>query len=153
MKPEELVKKYLPTVNIMQLATSSNNQPWACTVHFYSDENLNLYWISTLERRHSQDIKLNPKVAATIMVHENTAEEDYVIGVSIEGTAELLAEKIDDATVQAYISKLSMDTAFMAKVKAGKDAHKFYRLTSSKIVIFDNKDYPDNPRQEFSIES
>ena len=148
---EELIREYLPTVKVMQLATSNGDQPWACTIHFYSDDKLNIYWISTLGRRHSKDIDNNPKVAATVMVHENNAEEDYVIGISVEGTAELLAENVDEATVQGYTKKLDMKPEFMDDVRNGRDEHKFYKLTPKSVVLFDNKDFPGDPRKVLEL--
>ncbi|MES2971687.1 MAG: pyridoxamine 5'-phosphate oxidase family protein [Patescibacteria group bacterium] len=58
---KQLLKKYLASTNVMQLATSVDGRPWACTVHFYADDNFNLYWISTEARRHSQEIHLNSR--------------------------------------------------------------------------------------------
>lgn len=149
-KAEEVVRLYLPKVNVMQLATASDNKPWACTIHYYNDDNLNLYWISTLERRHSQDIAANPNVAATVMVHENNADEPYVIGITIEGTAELLDEP-DDKIVLDYISKLNQTPSLMDDIRAGRNPHRFYKLTPKSIVLFDNKNFPDDPRQEIEL--
>ena len=150
MQVKELVKQYLDQIKIMQLATSVNNQPWVITVHYYSDEDSNLYWISTLARKHSQDIEQNPKVAATILVHENTPDENYVIGVSAEGTAELIREKVVEGVVQGYARKHGKDSD-MSDIASGKNPHKFYRLKPSRIVLFDNKNFPNDPRQELIL--
>ena len=153
MQVEELVKKYLEQINVMQLATCSDDQPRACTVHYYSDENLNFYWISTLARKHSQDIKQNGKVAAAVLVHENTPSENYVIGISVEGVAELIGEHLDKKIGNGYVAKLGKDSNFLPDIASGKNPHKFYRLTPSKIVLFDNKNFPDSPRQELKLRS
>ena len=42
----ERIKNYLKTARVMQLATSVDDKPWACNVHFYSDDDMNLYWCS-----------------------------------------------------------------------------------------------------------
>jgi len=149
MTPQDIVKQFLPKLNIMQLATSSDNKPWACNVHYYSDEGLNFYWISTLETRHSQDIAQNQQVAATILVHENTPEENYVIGISIEGTAELVGENIDDQIGEAYVKKHGKGPNLVRDIASGSNPHKFYCLKPSKIVLFDSKNFPKNPRQEW----
>jgi uncharacterized protein YhbP (UPF0306 family) len=150
MKPEDLTKQYLAQVNIMQLATAADGQPWACTVHYYSDDDFNLYWISTLERKHSQDIAQNPKVAAAVLVHENTAEEPYVIGISITGTAELLETGVPPEAVSGYATKHGKDSD-LADIASGQNAHKFYRLKPSQIVLFDNKNFAADPRQQLNI--
>lgn len=148
MQAEELVRQYLRAVKIMQLATSINDQPWICTLHYCSDKDLNLYWISTLVRKHSKDIEQNPKVAATILVHENTPKEQYSMAISIEGTAELIGEKVNQEIGQSYIQKLGKEQSLLTDIANGKNLHKFYHLTPSKIVLFDNKNFPDDPRRE-----
>jgi uncharacterized protein YhbP (UPF0306 family) len=133
----------------MQLATSLNGQPWVCNIHFYSDDNLDIYWVSTLERRHSLEIKQNPKVAATILVHLNTPDEPYVIGITVEGEAELLGEVVDSEVGAGYVIKHSKDDHFLADIADGKNPHRFYRLKPFSIVLFDTKHFPENPRQEW----
>ncbi|HSX53143.1 MAG TPA: pyridoxamine 5'-phosphate oxidase family protein [Patescibacteria group bacterium] len=150
MNAEEAIREYLPTGNVMQLATSVDGQPWVCTVHFYSDDNLNLYWISMPDRRHSKEITQNPKVAATIMVHENTKDEPYVIGITIEGTAEFIGEYANEQIGKGYVEKHHIGPEFLSDIQSGKNPNKFYKLKPSNIVMFNNKDFPDNPRQEWT---
>jgi uncharacterized protein YhbP (UPF0306 family) len=145
------ISNYLNQVRVMQLATSIDDQPWACTVHYFSDEDCNLYWVSTETREHSQNIARNPKVSAAILVHENTPDEPYVIGISIAGKAELIGAYIPDQIGSAYIRKLGRNPSLLTDIANGKDPHKFYRLKPSRIVLFDSKNFPDNPRQEWEL--
>jgi len=135
----------------MQLATTSGDQLWACNIHYYSDEELNFYWISTLSREHSRHIAKNPQVAASILVHENTLEEPYVIGISIAGTAEHIGENIDEKIGAGYVQKHGKDPNFLSDIASGKNLHEFYSLKPSRIVLFDNKNFPDNPRKELDL--
>jgi uncharacterized protein YhbP (UPF0306 family) len=151
MPAEELVRQYLSQIKIMQLATSVDDQPWSCTIHYYTDKDLNFYWISTLAREHSQHIARNPKVAAAILVHENTAAEDYIIGLSVSGVAELLGSQVEDAIGRAYVTKLNRDPKLLSDIASGKNLHKFYRLRPSRIVLFDNKNFPDSPRLDVKV--
>lgn len=150
MNTEELIRNYVPSKQVMQLATSVNNQPWVCTVHYFSDDGLNLYWISTEERRHSQEIAQNPNVTGYILVHQNTPEENYVIGLSFEGKAEYIGENIDEKIGQAYVDKLQKPANLLADIKSGANPHKFYKLTPTKFVLFDSKNFPQEPRQEWN---
>jgi uncharacterized protein YhbP (UPF0306 family) len=147
MNAKDLIKQYINQPIIMQLATCVNNQPWVCTVHFYADDKLNLYWVSRNDRRHSKEIKVNPKVSATILIHENTATEDWVIAVTLEGIAEVVDESIIQNVGQDYVNKTAKDPELLAKIVDGPD--KFYRLIPSSIVLFDNKNFPKDPRQEW----
>lgn len=146
---EDLIRQYINQAKVMQLATTVDNQPWVCHLHFYADEALNLYWISTEVRRHSLEIATNPKVAVTILVHENTEQENYVIGLSITGKAELLGDDIDKKIAESYVKKTARAASLVEDIKSGKNPHKFYRIKPSKIVLFDSKDFPENPRQEW----
>jgi uncharacterized protein YhbP (UPF0306 family) len=151
VKVEDLVKEYLPTKKVMQLATSADDQPYVCNIHYYSDEDFNFYWRSTLARKHSQDIGKNPKVSVTILAHENTPDENYVVGITVVGTAELLGKEIDGQIGDAYCTKLGLRPELLTDIANGKDAHRFYKLKPTKIVLFDNKNFPENPRRELSL--
>jgi len=142
------IKNHLKKARVMQLATSVNNLPWVCNIHFYTDDDLNFYWISTLDRRHSQEIKQNQHVAVTIKVHEDTPEEQYVIGITVEGKAELLSEKEAKKIADHYKTKLNKPQSLIDDIFAGRNPHKFYRLKPEKFVLFDNKNFPEDPRQE-----
>jgi uncharacterized protein YhbP (UPF0306 family) len=146
-----LIQTYLKDVRVMQLATCVNNRPWACNVHFYMDDDLNLYWISTPLRRHSQEIAQNPYVAATIKVHEDTPTEKYIIGITFEGKAEQLSNDEIGEVGEQYITKLKKDPSLLSDLQSGKNPHKFYKLMPENIVVFDTKNFADAPRQEYHL--
>jgi len=146
---QEIVRRYLEQVTVMQLATSANDQPWVCNVHYYCDQKLDIFWVSTTSRRHSQEISKNPKVGATVLAHVNTPAKNYVVGISIAGVAELIGEQVDEQVGVGYVTKHNKDDSFLADIASGKNPHKFYRLRPSQIVLFDSKHFPDNPRQEW----
>lgn len=148
MSPKELARQSLERIKVMQLATAEGNDPWLCTVHFYADEALNLYWVSRTDRKHSKQIAGNPKACATMVVHENTPEEEYVISVTLDGNAELVKDA-QEKIREAYVAKLNKD-ASMLPSDDPKNLQKFYRLTPESIVLFDTKNFPQSPRQEFS---
>lgn len=135
----------------MQLATSVNDEPWACNLHFYADDDLNLYWISSESRKHSEDIVKNPQIAVAIMIHENTREADYVIGISMQGIGQLLGSKVDKKIAAAFIKKHKEPSDYLDNVLDGSSSHKFYCLRPTIIVLFDSKNFPKDPRQEISI--
>ena len=151
MNAKDLVRQYLPGVNIMQLSTSADDQPWTCNLHYYADHDLNLYWLSNPARRHSKEIEKNPKVSAAILVHENSDPKDFVIGISMQGTARQLS--IDEAKeiAPSFKEKLHTDQVFLDEILAGKNPHVFYKLKPTNGVLFDNKNFPDESRQEWSV--
>jgi len=147
----EKIKKHLETTRVIQLATSINDKPWVCNVHFYSDEDLNMYWCSLPTRRHSEEIESNPHVAATIKVHEDTPDEKYVIGLSVEGKVEILNDEEIQKIGPSYIKKLDKDENLIDDILSGKRADTFYRLKPINFVLFDTINFPGNPRQEYKV--
>jgi len=146
----ELVKSYLQKVNIMQLATAVDNQPWACTVHFASDDQLNLYWTSKTDRRHSKEIEKNNKVSVTVPIEDNQ-KGGYVIGVSFEGTASKAEGGQEELAHNLSVKKLKRDPNRLEAIRSGKEPHNYYVLKPSKIVLFDSKNFPDDPRKEIQL--
>ncbi|HXE09808.1 MAG TPA: pyridoxamine 5'-phosphate oxidase family protein [Verrucomicrobiae bacterium] len=146
MDPKQLAQEYAQKIKIMQLATAEDNKPWVCTVHFYADKDLNLWWSSRTDRKHSQQLAKNPSASATIMVHENNPDENYVIAVTATGRAELVKD-IPEEVRQAYIIKLDRPEHLLPP----SNMQEFYRLKPDSMVVFDTKNFPQNPRQEFTI--
>lgn len=151
MDPKKLIKEYLEQHRVMQLATSDDNRPWVCNVHYFSDESFNIYWISTPERRHSQEIEKNPNVAITIKVHEDTDDDPFVIGLSAEGTASQLTIDETKSIGTQYLEKVSKAPSLLEDIVNGTNPHRFYKMTVSKFVLFDTNNFPSEPRQEVTI--
>jgi uncharacterized protein YhbP (UPF0306 family) len=149
--PRDILKEHLANTAVMQLATCADNEPWACNLHFYSDDDLNIYWISSQESLHSQQIAANPKVAAAILTHANTPGENYVVGMSIGGTAELLDETEVDAVNEAYCAKHTRLPEEVREQVRGEAANKFYVLRPNKIILIDSLNFTGSPRQEIKL--
>lgn len=147
MSPKELLKDYLGQQHMMQLATISGSNPWVCTVYFVSDASFNLYWASLPTRRHSQDIKNNPHVAAAIAIKFTNGEK--VVGVQIEGTAEeLLSPSEHRLIVELYATRFKRDKKWVEDFTSGNTEHRLYKLTPSSIFLFDEVNFPGGLRQK-----
>lgn len=151
MDLRKLINDHLRTARVMQLATCANNQPWVCTIHFYNDEEINFYWASSPTRRHSLEIEQNPKVAIAVKIHEDTASENYVIGISAEGVSELVSDNELENIGNQYLTKFGEKQENIKDILGGNNPHKFYRFKSSNIVLFDSLNFPDNPRQIYKL--
>ncbi|HUD07119.1 MAG TPA: pyridoxamine 5'-phosphate oxidase family protein [Candidatus Saccharimonadales bacterium] len=147
MKIDELINNYVKNQYMMQLATSSNGQPWCCTVYYVADNELNLYWLSLPTRRHSREIDDNNRVAVAIPVKFVLGEK--VVGVQAEGSAEHVpsSEKSRDIA-KLYAKKFNRGDQWVDDYCSGKTDHKLYKFTPEKFVIFDDINYPNQPRQE-----
>lgn len=151
VKPEtkKLIKEYLKEANLMQLATDSNGKPWVCNVWFAADEDMNIYWFSSITTRHSQEISKNSSVAVAICL-PHIPTENKARGIQLEGIAKQLTDPDDVETAIGHcvgrIFTLKQVRQFMSNTD---EPRRFYRLKPTKIVLIDTVNLPDSPRQEY----
>ncbi len=142
MDLKKLIHDYLKEAKLMQVATSKDNQPWACSVYFAFDENLYLYWISTPSRRHSEEIRNNAKVAGTIVLPHTPG--DKVRGIQFQGTAKELTNKNDaEIAMKNYAERFGMKPERVSAVLDRVDPHIPYSITPDLYVLFDEKNFPE----------
>lgn len=148
MDASEYIKKYLNESKFMQLATAVDNKPWVCTLHFVADEDANIYWLSLPTRRHSEEIAQNPHIAVAIAVKTDMP----VIGVQAEGTAELVTDlETITKVMDLYVERHGTGKTFVDRVVQGIDNHKMYKLTPTRIQLFDEVNFPKQPPKEWII--
>jgi uncharacterized protein YhbP (UPF0306 family) len=145
---EKLIRQYLAQKHIMQLSTASGNQPWICTVWFVADDHANLYWASWPERRHSQEIDSNPKVAAAIVVQDARGQKG--VGIQVEGTAQQITELDSIKPIaEKYAEKFGRSKEWVEKFANAQTKHRLYKLTPARFVLFDEEHFPSNIGQEW----
>ncbi|HEY8108428.1 MAG TPA: pyridoxamine 5'-phosphate oxidase family protein [Patescibacteria group bacterium] len=132
-----LVDEYLADTILMQLATTGGDGPWACTVHYVPDADRNFYWLSREDRRHSQELAKDPRVAGVIVKPHEVGEKPR--GIQFEGTAERVADDDVERVQGLYKDRYGRD---------GFPDHVFYVVKPSRIVLFDTVNFPDDPQQE-----
>lgn len=131
---------------LMQLATVQDSQPWIANVFFVVDAQLNFYWLSYPNRRHSRELALNPKAAIAIAIKTNKP----VIGVQAEGeVAEVHNKTIIAKMMLPYIKKYGQGKDFLQFVKEGKNKHILYKFSPTTLQLFDEVHYKpeQNPIQ------
>ena len=99
----EAIRHMLEAHNTLTLATACENRPWAASLFFASDENLNLYFVSDYRTRHARDIDSGGDVIAT--VNPDCALWTEVKGLQIQGTVRKVAglERIE--ALRVYLGK------------------------------------------------
>jgi len=146
-RERQLLQSYLDERYMMQLATLAGDQPWCCTVYFVTDEAHNLYWASLPSRRHSQEIAQHPKVAAAIPVRHVNGEP--VTGVQLSGLAEVVEPAPAMRVItERYAAKFGRDDRWVEDFVAGRTEHRLYKLTPTELVLFDEYNFPENPRRQ-----
>lgn len=152
MDIEKLIRKYLSQCYMMSLATVSGEKPWVVSVYYVMDDDLNLYWASPAETNHSKHIKNNQNVAIAIPVVHKKSQP--VVGIQIEGVANQVkgSENIRPIA-EKYASSYGFSEKWVEKFSNDQTKHKLYKFTPSKFVLFDDVEFPDNPRQELNYQS
>jgi uncharacterized protein YhbP (UPF0306 family) len=134
MDVEKIIREYIDKSLHMSLATVSDNKPWVCEVHFVYDNDLNLYWRSLKDRRHSQEIAANPNVAGNIVRQHSL--DDYPHAIYFEGTAELLDNQEQQQVVlPLFKARLAADDSIIEDAQK-EDGHKFYKVTVKTWYAF-----------------
>lgn len=146
MNIEKTIRDYLPQIIHMSLATCVNNKPWICEVHYVFDNELNFYFRSTPQRRHSEEIKSNPQVAGNIITQHLLGQK--VRGVYFEGKAELL-ENVDEGHVayKLYCKRFDTDSEILEEAKK-ETGHKFYKITVDTFYLFDSRESSPSKKYE-----
>ena len=84
----------------MSLATQDDGGLWVSDLIFIHNDDLNIFWLSNPQCRHSKAILENPNVAGTVTVSNKTGEQNF--GIQFEG----LAEKIEGARYDLSVKHL-----------------------------------------------
>ncbi len=131
---EQAIRDYLPKIVHMSLATSKDNKPWVCEVHFAYDDDLNLYFRSLTSRRHSQEIAENPHVAGNIVVQHQLGV--MPMGAYFEGTARLLPSGPEqDTAFECIKQRLGAGDEIMEEARR-EDGHQFYKIDVQTWYMF-----------------
>lgn len=127
----EIITKILDQGFLMSLATIDQGGLWVADLIYVHDNEMNLYWLSQTNARHSKAIIKNPEVAATITISNNPGEEN--IGLQIEGATEKL-----EGDIFEIARKHRLKRGKPVPTKEGEildPGESWYRLKSKKIEL------------------
>jgi len=92
----------LSTIRYATLATASqDNKPWNNPVAHMFDQDMNLYWVSDRQNRHSRNVRANESIA--IVIYDSTVPAGSEWGVYFEATA---SELNDPDAIEQAISQV-----------------------------------------------
>jgi len=149
------IRQYFGGGQILHLATVGNGVPWLCHVWYAMGvEEQSLVFTSNRSRRHSREILAQPRVAGGVVAIPLDGLGQRVRGISFEGHA---LEAVGDAMLPAYDAYAGrwpkVREMFTAKdIEAGATPMRMYVIKMSRIVLFDEVNYPSNPRQELVLD-
>jgi uncharacterized protein YhbP (UPF0306 family) len=149
---EDLIKEYAAGGLLMQVTTCNSGQPWIAHVWYAFDEHMHFYFISNRARRHSKEIRVSSKVACGIVHPHLEGLGQKVRGLTFEGLAQEIGgagTDLDEA-YWCYSAKWPNTSSYIRKDDIIRDLTpvRFYRIQPTLFVLFDEVNFPDNPRQE-----
>jgi len=138
---KQLIKEVLDKGYLMSLATLDDNGVWVSDVIYIYDDDLNIYWMSDPQVRHSQAILKNNKVAGTIT---SSSQGESEMGIQFSG----IAKKIDgpryDLAKKHYAKRLKPEPQESADVLQGDS---WYILRPKKIELINKKLFGFNKKK------
>lgn len=96
---KKLILEVLDKGYLMSLATIDAGGVWASDVIYVYDDELNIYWMSDPDVRHSQAIINNRQVAGSITVSDRGEDN---LGIQFAGIAEKIDETRHDLATKHY---------------------------------------------------
>ena len=131
----------LNTTHLMSLGTCDKDGVWVADVIFLFDEELNIYWLSSPDCRHSRAILENNMVAATIT--NSTKKKELNFGIQLAGKAERL-EEIRFDLIMKHWAKRNHKIPDISKALEVLDGDCWYKLIPTKIELIDEKNFGFN---------
>lgn len=132
---EAIIREYIPQIIHMSLATTKDGRPWVCEVHFAYDDELNLYFGSSSNTRHAQELIANSHVAGNIVTQHHKNQK--VRCVDFEGTAEMLDAEHAEEAFKAYTDRFGPAKNLLDEIR--KDGHmRFFKITVDSFYLFDS---------------
>ncbi len=146
-----LLEQYVQAGKLMQLASlNSDGSPAVCNVwydvHFVPDV---LRFISRYDRQHSQNIRIDGRVAGGIIAIPLDELGQIVRGVTFTGSARELPTCGIDGEVAAFVARWPRAEAALNpdKLACGEIATRLYEVLIAEWVLFDEENFPEQPRQ------
>jgi uncharacterized protein YhbP (UPF0306 family) len=134
----ERVQGYLRAHHVMTLATCGAAGPWAAAL-FYVHEGSTLFFLSSPNSRHAQDLELDPRVA--VAIQDNVAEWSQIQGLQIEGHARRLGGNEEARARALYAARFPLIGALAQAPAALRDAFarvRWYAVTARRVRWIDN---------------
>lgn len=141
----DAVRAMLEAHSTATLATTGEDGPWAATLFFASDADLNLYFVSDPRTRHGRDLAARPEAA--VAIDKDCATWAEIRGLQLAGKVEVLEGPARESGLRLYLGKFPEVRALVETPRGGDEqkiaarlrAASLYRLTPRKIRLIDNR--------------
>ena len=127
-------RRMLEEHNTLTLATCRNGKPWAATLFFASDDELNIYFVSDHRTRHAGDLDCSDEAAATINVDCGAWAD--VRGLQLTGRVSVVTGMSRARGIGIYLAKFSDVKALFEMPKSNDEETIARRLKSANLYKF-----------------
>lgn len=127
---EKIVNDILIQGYLMSLGTADESGPWVSDV-LYVFDNMDIYWLSSANTRHSKAVESNGKASATITLTGKLGDEEK--GLQIEGKAEKVEGDILEIAKKHRLKRGKPAPEKEGEILEGNES--WYKLTPTKIEI------------------
>ncbi|MHB8860335.1 MAG: pyridoxamine 5'-phosphate oxidase family protein [Minisyncoccota bacterium] len=128
----------LRQTHLMSLGTMDADGVWVADVIFLYDDDLNIYWLSAPDTRHSKAIMENSKAAGTITF--STRGKEPNLGIQFEGRAERL-EGVRFDLIAKHWAKRNHKIPDVSKALEVLEGDRWYKLTPTRIELVDEEHF------------
>lgn len=144
----KILEAYVASGTLMQVATiSRSGDPAVCHVWYdYSFRPDRLRFMSRNDRDHSQNIRLNGRTAGGIVAIELTGLGQSVRGLTFKGTASELSPAECDDEAASFIRRWPAAESSLTRTSSSR----LYEVRVSEWVLFDEENFPSEPRRIIS---
>lgn len=130
---KQVIKEVLEKGYLMSLGTCDDGGVWIADVIYIFDDELNIYWMSDPEVRHSEAIVKNSKVAGTVTI---SGPREKGLGIQFEGIAEKIEGARFDLAKKHYLKRGKTEPKETEDVLEGDS---WYILKPTKIELIDEE--------------
>lgn len=146
MDVKESILKFLTLHNTMTLATVRDNLPYAASL-FYANDGFNLYFVSSLNSRHSLNIDQIANVSVTINKdYSDSRMWKSIKGLQISGKAHLVPSQDVSAVKNVYFEKYPFAESIFRDRNVGSQNvgsqsadFRFFDIVPESIRLIDNE--------------
>ena len=137
------VLEILESSYLLSLGTVDDGGVWVSEVIYIHDDDLNIYWMSEPNCRHSKSINMDSSVAGTITTSNHFKEPDF--GIQISGTAEKVLENNLGLMIK-YLKKRGVHIP-INPIELMKKDFVWYKMTPNKIELIDQESFGYEKRE------
>jgi uncharacterized protein YhbP (UPF0306 family) len=140
----ERIHAFLEETRVMTLATCLEGTPWACTLAFAYDEEFHLYFISSAQTRHAQEIARNPAVAVAMHQHQDPPYDPGTAkGLQIQGRAEALTHRAAWRALGIYVKRFPRARTLSMEKLFELQSARIFRIRPERISLLDKGHSPE----------